>query len=231
MNRDRLSFGIIGLIVGLILGFMFANSVNRSTSTSAEAGPPALTSGSNPALPPNHPPISDSEETSQTGALPEVTAAIEKARRSPGDFEAQMTAGDLYYQIQRFEGAIEFYEKASKLQPDADEPLIKLGNTYFDSEEYENAARSYGAILKRTPNDVNVRTDLGLTFYLRTPRDIDRAIKEYTTSLDIKPDHEVTLQNLAIAYDEKGDAPNLQKTLDKLSQVNPNNPTLLKKRN
>jgi tetratricopeptide (TPR) repeat protein len=137
-----------------------------------------------------------------------------------------MTAGDLYYQIQRLDEAIEFYEKANRLRPDDNEPLIKLGNTYFDAKRYEDAERTYAAVLKRTPNDVNVRTDLGLTFFLRNPRDLDRAIKEYVAALAIEPEHEITLQNLAVAYKEKGDVQNLRQTMDRLGRVNPSNPFL-----
>jgi len=226
MNKDRILFGIVGLAVGLVIGFLLANNINRSASIVSDVKSSSESSSQSAGLPPNHPPIDEGGGASQGGALPEVTAAIEKARKETGNFEAQMTAGDLYYQIQRFDGAIEFYEKARKLRPEANEPLIKLGNTYFDAERYEDAERQYSTVLKRTPNDVNVRTDLGLTFYLRTPRDVDRAIQEYNTALKIDPSSEIALQNLALAYKEKNDQDNLKKTSARLSEINPNNPVL-----
>jgi tetratricopeptide (TPR) repeat protein len=231
MNKDKLLIGIGGLIAGIVIGFMIANTLNRSASTSNDrmtTSNPDVSLNSN--LPPNHPPLPARDDGSQTGALPEVTEAIDKAKREPENFEAQMTAGDLYYQIQRFDEAAAFYEKANRLRPGDNEPLLKLGNTHFDAEQYEEAERWYSAVLKKTPNDVNVRTDLGLTFFLRTPRDIDRAIKEYNAALAIQPDNEIALQNLALAFVEKNDSDNLRKTLDRLSQVSPNNPVLLRHR-
>ena len=231
MDKGKLLFGLGGFVVGIVIGFMFANSVNRSASISGNPETASnVSSVSNPNLPPNHPPLSQDNDPSQGGALPQVTEAIERARREPGNFEAQMTAGDLYYQIQRLNEAAEFYEKANRLRPGETEPALKLGNTFFDAERYDEAERWYSAVLKKTPNDVSVRTDLGLTFFLRTPRDIDRAIKEYKAALAIQPDNEVALQNLALAFIEKNDSGNLEKTLDKLSKVNPNNPVLLKQR-
>lgn len=231
MNTEKLLFGLGGIVVGFVVGFMFANSVNRSASVSSDVlSATNISAVSNSSLPPNHPPLSQDSRASQGGAVPEVTAAIEKARREPDNFEAQMTAGDLYYQIQRFEDAVKFYEKASRLRPEEAEPLVKLGNAYFDAEQYEQAERLYSAVLKKTPNEVNIRTDLGLTFYLRTPRDVDRAIKEFNAALAIQPDSEIALQNLALALIEKNDTANLQRTLDKLAQVNPNNAVLLKHR-
>lgn len=229
-------FGLIGVLIGSIIGFMFANSVNRSSfEPSAGKGPLSQSSNTNPALPPNHPPIGAGggagDGDAQAGAIQQVSAAIEKAKAEPQDFEAQMTAADLYYQIQRFDEAAKFYEAASKLKPNDAEPLVKAGNSYFDSEKYLEAEKWYNEALAKNPKDVSVRTDLGLTFYLREPRDLDRAIKEYKASLAIEPKHEVTLQNLVVAYREKGDEANLQKTINELKAVNPNNPALQKPEN
>ncbi|MGI9054310.1 MAG: tetratricopeptide repeat protein [Pyrinomonadaceae bacterium] len=93
-------------------------------------------------------------------------------------------------------------------------------------EKFEAAEKWYLSALQKTPNDINIRTDYALTFFLRNPRDVDRAVKEYKISLGIDPNHELTLQNLAIAYQEKKDTENLQKTLDALKKVNPNNPAI-----
>ena len=93
---------------------------------------------------------------------------------------------------------------------------------------YDEAEKWYLLALEKEPKNINVRTDLGLTFFLREPRDSARAIKEYKASLAIDPDHEITLQNLALAYQENGDTENLLATLDKLKNVNPNNPVVLK---
>ena len=206
---------------------MFANSVNRATLGQSPAS--ANTASGNPALPPDHPAIGTSGGgQTQNGPQPEVMAAIDKAKQQPNNYEAQMTAADLYYQIQRFDDAAKFYEIASKLKPAEPEPMIKAGNAYFDSEKYEQAEKWYLQALEKDPKNINVRTDLGLTFFQRTPRDIERAIKEYKTSLAIDPNHEITLQNLAIAYSESGDKDNLAKTLEKLKAVNPNNPVITK---
>ena len=139
-----------------------------------------------------------------------------------------MTAADLYYQIQRFEDAAKYYEVASKLKPMEAEPIIKAGNAFFDAEKYEIAESWYVRALEKEPKNISVRTNLGLTFFLREPRDIDRAIKEYKVSLGIDPEHEITLQNLALAYSEKGDKDNLKATVEKLKKINPKNPAVIK---
>lgn len=230
MNKEGLMFGVLGLVVGLVIGFVGANNLNRTAAVKPVASTTAPTiSGDTQNLPADHPPIgSTNGENPQSGPLPQVTEAIEKAKQQPQNYEAQMTAADLYYQIKRFDDAAKLYEIAIKLKPAETEPLIKAGNAYFDGEKYELAEKWYLQALQKNPKDINVRTDLGLTFFLRTPRDIDRAIKEYKASLAIDPNHEITLQNLALAYTENGDKDSLLKTLDALRKVNPNNPVILK---
>ena len=159
---------------------------------------------------------------------PGIQAAIDKAKQAPDDFDAQLKAAESYYQIERFEDAAKYYEAAAKLKPNEVEAMIKAGNAYFDGNKFQQAEKWYLQALAKKPDDINVRTDLGLTFFLREPRDIERAIKEYKTSLDINPDHEITLQNLALAYREKGDTENYNKTADKLRSINPDNPLFQK---
>ncbi len=232
MSKENLLFAVIGLMVGTIIGFTFANSINKNVATptpvtTANANTAGPLTG-NPALPADHPPLGTSPGTSQPqgGAIPEITAAIAKAKADPKNFEAQMTAGDLYYQVGRFDDAGKFYEAASKLKPAEAEPLVKLGNTQFDNEKFIEAEKTYIRALEKDPKDLTVRNDLGLTFYYREPKDLGGAIKEYEKSLAIDPNHEITLQNLTVAYREFGDAANLEKAIAKLKAVNPNNSAL-----
>lgn len=229
MGKDKIIVGIGGIVIGMVIGFLFANSLNKSSSiTQVTSAPSNSSAPANLNLPPDHPPLGQTSDQTATAPLPQVMEAIERAKQKPDDFEAQMTAADLYYQIQRYEDAAKLYEKANQLKPNELEPLVKIGNSYFDAEQYENAEKWYLAALKKSPNDVNVRTDLGLTFFLRTPRDINRAIKEYQAALALAPDNEIALQNLALAYIENGDKQNLQVAVEKLRKVNPSNPAVLK---
>ncbi|MGE3465301.1 MAG: tetratricopeptide repeat protein [Pyrinomonadaceae bacterium] len=231
MSKENLMFAVIGLMIGAIIGFMFANSVNKGTIAPAPVATTANTAGplsGNPALPADHPPLgtSSGDTTGGGGAIPQVTEAIQRAKDEPQNFEAQMTAADLYYQIQRYDDAARFYEAALKLKSNDIEPLIKAGNSYFDAERYDEAEKRYALALEREPKNINVRNDYGLTFFLREPRDIDRAITEFDRALAVDPNHEITLQNLAIAYKEKGDAAKLGPAIERLKKVNPQNPAL-----
>jgi tetratricopeptide (TPR) repeat protein len=221
MSKDNFLFGIIGLLAGLIIGFMFANSVNQNAAKPVVAGMP-----SNSAIPPGHPTTGGN-----TGGMqPEVQAAIDKARAAPNDYDAQVKAAEMYYQIQRFDGAIEFLKRASQLKPDDYEATVNLGNAYFDAAKYEEAEKSYSAALAKKSDDVNVRTDLGLTFVFRQTPNYDRAIQEFQRSLEIDPNHVQTLQNLTVAYIKKSDASKANATLARLENVDAANSAIAKLR-
>lgn len=225
MNKENILFGVIGLLLGFIVGFMFANHANQQDSRART--PAASTSN----LPPDHPPLPSNAVADQSGAstgagMPAVQAAIQKAKNEPDNFEAQKQAGEMYYQIQRFDEAVDFWLRANKLKPDDYETIVKLANTYYDLGKYELAEQWYTSALTKNPKDVNVRTDMASTFVERTPPDYDRAIKEYRRSLEIDPNHEQSLRNLTMALIRTGKAKEAQETLNKLTQVNPSNPDI-----
>jgi tetratricopeptide (TPR) repeat protein len=215
MNKRVILFTIIGILVGFTGGFFLANSINRN----AVAHPQTVSS-------PNIPSANQAPFANQSGAIPQVTEAIERAQNEPENFEAQYAAGNMYYQIERFDEAVKYYARANQIIPDHYLTLVRLGNSSYGLKKYEEAGKWYAEALKIKPDDVDVRTDFGTTFFLREPKDFDRAIKEYKISLEQNPKHEITLQNLCAVYVEKKDKQNLQETLSKLEQVNPQNPKI-----
>ena len=226
MNKENILFGIVGLLAGLIIGFMFANSVNQK-GTIAPAADMKLNSN----MPPGHPDIGSTGGTGPQGVVtPEGQAAIDKATQAPDDFDAQLKAADAVYQAGRFDEAIVFLTTANKLNPGDREVIVHLGNANFDGDHYEEAEKWYIAALAKKADDLNVRTDLGLTFVFRDPPNYDRAIQEFNKSLEIDPNHIQTLQNLTVAYTKKGDAAKANATLGRLESIDAKNTSLAKLR-
>jgi tetratricopeptide (TPR) repeat protein len=224
MNKDNILFGIVGLLLGCIIGFVFANKVNQNGLPSRNAGPSQSVS-SNPNMPADHPPLSGD---GTDGNMPEVTETINKAKDEPNNFEAQMQAAALYYKIGRLEQALELFQKANKIKPDDYQAIVWLGNVNFDLDRYETAETWYTAALVKKPDDVSIRTDLGLTFMFRQPPDLDRAIKEFQGSLQRDANHKQTLQNITSAYIQKGDAQKAKEYLVRLEKVEPTNEEIAK---
>ena len=84
----------------------------------------------------------------------EVTAQIEKARNEPKNFDAQVKAAELYYQIQRYDPAIEFLLKANQLKPDDYQTIVALGLVNLDAGHYDVAEKWYKAAVLKKKDDV-----------------------------------------------------------------------------
>jgi tetratricopeptide (TPR) repeat protein len=152
MSRENLLFGIIGILLGFIVGFMFASSMATKTQTANAS----LSQN----MPADHPPVG-SENAGGGGGNPDqvraqVTADIEKARNEPKNFDAQIKAAELFYRIGRYDQAIEFLLKANQLKPADYNTVVTLGMVNFDAGHYEPAEKWFRAANKMKPDDVTV---------------------------------------------------------------------------
>ncbi len=155
MNRENLLFAIIGVLFGFIVGFMFASSMSqRATNVS-----PAAMAGNGP-LPADHPPVGANAPANPQAMQQEVTASIEKARNEPQNFEAQLKAAELYYQIQRFDQSIEYLLKANQLKPDDYQTIVNLGLVNLDAGKYDAAEKWYRAAMQKKPGEITVLAGL-----------------------------------------------------------------------
>jgi tetratricopeptide (TPR) repeat protein len=153
MSRENLLFAIIGILLGFIVGFMFASSMAQKTAMQQTA------SSSQP-LPPDHPPVGGQNAPDPQKMREEVAASLEKARKEPKNFDAQIKAAALYYQIQRYDQAIEFLLKANQIQPTDYQTVATLGMVNLDAGHYDQAEKWYRAAMKMKSDDTSVLAGL-----------------------------------------------------------------------
>ena len=153
MNRENLLFAIIGLLLGFIVGFMFASSMSQKAAQTQ-------TASASQAMPADHPPIGAQNAGDPTAMREQVTAQIEKARNEPKNFDAQLKAAELFYQIQRYDQAIEFLLKANQLKPTDYETVAILGVVNLDAGHFDQAEKWYRAALKMKSDDERVLAGL-----------------------------------------------------------------------
>lgn len=223
MNKENALFSIVGVLVGFIVGFVFANTANRAGL--APQGGTAAVARQVEGLPPGHPAVDPSQMRPKVDEAA-LGAALKLADEQADNFAAQTNAAGLSAQAGRYDDAARFYTRANSLKPGDYETLVALGNTFFDAERLEEAEPWYAKALAQNPKDVNVRTDMGLTFLLREQPQYERAIAEFKRSLEVEPAHPQTLQNLTVAYTRKGDIASAEAALAKLRAAAPQSPAL-----
>lgn len=242
MTRN-VTFLTIGIVLGIMLGFFFANAgwvkappPPPAAASARNAAAPASAPPLNPQqqggpLPPGHPSVGASNATDggdRSGGAStssQVQTAMDDADRNPRDFDAQMKAADAFYNTEAYDKAIVYLNRALALKPTDADALTLMGNAKYDTGDFVSAATFYERSLAQR-RDANVQTDLGNTFFQRTPPDYDRAIAAYRKTLSIDPKHEKALRNLAAAALFKGDKKTAREAIDRLAAVNPDNSAL-----
>ena len=149
MTRDNFLFAIIGILLGFIIGFMLHGVMSQRDAERAATSTPQQRQQ----LPADHPPVGADGNTDPQQGMQQVQETIQRARNNPKDFEAQIMAARLEYQIQQFEEAVKFLLTANQIRPDNYEVLVMLGEANMDAGHFDAAEKWYRAALVKKRDD------------------------------------------------------------------------------
>ncbi len=101
--------------------------------------------------------------------------------------------------------------------------LVQLGNVYYDSGRFGEAADAYGRALDIDPKNADVRTDRGTCYWnMGQP---DAALSEFAKALETAPAKAQTLYNMGVVYlDGKKNPAKAKEVWEKLLATNPDYP-------
>ncbi|HJQ70598.1 MAG TPA: tetratricopeptide repeat protein [Blastocatellia bacterium] len=213
MNRKYL-FGAIGLAVGFIAMFFITQAINENE--------PAVTAGVSPAASRSGAPA----PPNQQAVMAEVQAARDRARDNPNDFKAQAMVASMYYEINKYDDAVEYMKKAYDADPaEAGKLGIQpfIAQHYFDKKNYAEAEKWFRRALEVDPENTEVLIHLGVTLIQKTPPDPGKAITFIQSALKTKPNDGHALGHLISAFALKKDARGAEDTLKRLKEAEPNN--------
>jgi tetratricopeptide (TPR) repeat protein len=210
MNRENILFGVVGLLLGYVIAFHLVVHINQTR--------PAGLSG---ALPEGHPALAGGGKGDAQRLKSAADDAARAANDAPKDFDAQVRAADALIQASGYEDAAGFLVRANALKPDDYNTLIRLGTVYSAASRFDEAERWYKAALDKNPDDLDARSELALTYFMRTPPQSDRAVAELKRNLESDPDHLPSLHNLTLMYLETKRLGEAESTLAKIEKVKP----------
>jgi len=151
MKRETVVTAIVFFSIGCLAGYVGAE-YGRSNPPAAVApagdgggGAPteqASAPGRNPSLPPGHPPIDDAAM---------VKALQDEAAKNPNDPAPALKLANYLYDQQRFQQAIEWYQKAVALDPKNVNARTDLGTSYFNTGQPQDALREFRKSLEIDP--------------------------------------------------------------------------------
>ena len=121
----------------------------------------------------------------------------------------------------------EVQELQARLQqnPDDTEAILRLANLNFDIGNWSRAQELYARFLELKPEDVDVMTDLGISY--RETRQYDEALALFDKAQQINPQHWQSYYNevVVLAFDLKR-LDEADRTLATLQQMQPGNPNV-----
>jgi len=113
--------------------------------------------------------------------------------------------------------------EAVKQNPNDYDSLVKLGNLFYDGQQFPSAIQYYERALAMHPENPDVRTDMGTAYWYMG--DADKALAAMETSLKYRPGHPQTLFNLGwVRWQGKQDPKGAVQAWQQLLKANPDYP-------
>jgi len=115
------------------------------------------------------------------------------------------------------------YLEAVNQNPNDYDSLVKLGNVFYDGQQFPNAVQYYERALAIHPENADVRTDMGTAYWYAG--NADQAVAAMETSLKYRPGHPQTLFNLGwVRWQGKADPKGAIEAWQQLLKANPDYP-------
>jgi tetratricopeptide (TPR) repeat protein len=231
MKTKVLLLSIVAVVLSFIGGFLLANALNRNDLDSLRADNERLK---------NNQAASSAKEAENSLSDEEIARKIAEADENPDNFAFQKGLGLGLYRYSTVKQDAKLLEESGRLLARANQlnakdydVIVALGNINFDvgyikkdNEKFRAAREYYQKALEQKPGDPDLRTDLGLTYFLLTPPETDKAIAEFQKSLQTNAKHEKTLQVMTDALLSQNKTNEAEKYLELLREVNQNNKVL-----
>jgi len=110
--------------------------------------------------------------------------------------------GFAYYNLRRYDSAIEDYGQAIKLNPNYAEAFNNRGDAYADKGQPDRAIQDYNQAIKLNPNDAEAFNRRGVSYSDKGQP--DRAIQDFEQAIKLKPNYSVAIKNRANAIAKQG---------------------------
>jgi tetratricopeptide (TPR) repeat protein len=200
MTRDSLVFGLAGTFFGVIVGWMVGT---QATPPAAPAAPAAAASA--PAAP-------GASQSAAPFDAARATTLEQEARARPTDAAVRLQLGNLYFDAERYDQAITWYEAALKLDPKDVNLSTDLGVAYYYTNQTDRALAQLAHSLTLDPRHLKTLLNQGIVLAFGK-QDLAGAQKSWEQVVAIAPDSEEGrrakqgLDGLRSAHQDAGGAP------------------------
>jgi tetratricopeptide (TPR) repeat protein len=199
MKADSIVFTIAGMCFGVILGWVLGSQQAVRTGPAAAAPAAAATAGNPPAQ--------------QQATLDEarVKSLTDILTSDPNNAGAAVQLANTYFDGERYDDAIKWYEQALKLDPKNVDASTDLGVSYYYVNQADRALQQFDHSLKLDPAHTKTLLNQGIVLAFGK-QDLDAASAAWKRVVDIAPESaegqaaKRALEGVAAAHQQQGAA-------------------------
>jgi cytochrome c-type biogenesis protein CcmH/NrfG len=176
MRSDNVVFAVAGILFGLIAGWIIGAQQGTSrapaaAAAQASAAPPAQSGGTRASI----------LDEQQVNALKTV------AERDPKNSAPRVQLANLYFDAERYNDAIKWYEEAARLSPDDPNISTDLGVCYYYTNNADKALEQFAHSLKLNPKHTKTLLNIGIVKAFGK-QDLEGAAEAWKQVMALAPD-------------------------------------------
>jgi tetratricopeptide (TPR) repeat protein len=176
MKSESIVFGVAGTFFGLIAGWLIGSqqAVVRPAAPPAQAAAAPTGSGGGGA------PAAPRLDEQEARRLEDI------ARSDPANATPRAQLGNLYFDAERYDLAIKWYEEALKLDPTNPDVSTDLGVSYYYSNQPDRALAQFTRSLEIEPKHTKTMLNQGIVLAFGK-QDLDGASKAWQRVVALAP--------------------------------------------
>ncbi len=171
----------ICLVVGIAVGYLLRGSAGSDSKPQPNAAPAA--SASVPAMGGQPTP-----EQLKHMADKQAEPLLAQLQNSPNDAKLLAQAGNVYYDAQQFRTAIEYYDRALRVEPKDANIRTDMGTAYFYLGDSDRAIQEFQTALKDDPKHGQTMFNMGMVQW-QGKGDAPAAVATWERLLKTVPDY------------------------------------------
>lgn len=172
MNRESLVFALSGIMFGLLVGWILGTQQAAPASAGPAAGPPAAQMPATPTPPPLD--------------VQRAADLERQANAQPANAPVRVDLGNLYFDAERYDLAISWYEAALKLDPKNVNASTDLGVSYYSSNQVDRALAQFEHSLSVDPAHTKTLLNKGIVLAFGR-QDLDAASRVWEQLVAVAP--------------------------------------------
>src|SRR5215210_260052 len=175
MKSESIVLGVAGTFLGLIAGWLIGSqqAVVRPAAPPAQAAAAPTGSGGAPAAP-----RLDEQEARRLEHI---------ARSDPANATPRAQLGNLYFDAEKYDLAIKWYEEALELDPTNPDVSTDLGVSYYYSNQPDRALAQFTRSLEIDSRHTKTMLNQGIVLAFGK-QDLDAASKAWQRVVELAPD-------------------------------------------